>query len=120
MDFVARLVGEFPQISSVAELKIIFYVYEHTHHLTTGKMARITYEEFCHGYNRTDILQTHRLDRGTGLSMSSVIRGIRCAIEHGYLIQRRDSLAEPDAARSAYFYRLSESLAGTPEGSGTI
>lgn len=113
-----RLVSKLPQIRTIAELKIILYVYDRTHHLPPGQFACITYSEFCSGYERTSVLGTQRPDDGTGLSLNSVKSGIRQAVEHGLLIQESNPISNTDAVLhgDAYRlkYRLSDALIGEP------
>ena len=96
------LIGAFPGIVTVSELKIILYVLRHTwgfgEYDDAGK--RITLDEFANGRKRRD---GSRLDGGTGLTPNAIKAGIKRAIRHGFLVQEGDGR---DAARSSHKYHL--------------
>lgn len=100
------------QIDSMAELKIVLYVYRHTWGFQEkkinpddpakhDKMKHITTEEFMHGRKKSDGVT--RMDRGTGLSDWSVKDGIARALKHGYIICEIDAR---DKARVKKYYGL--------------
>lgn len=71
-------------IKSLAELKVIEYVLRHTwgYNGQEGMPKRISTDEFANGRKRKN---GDRMDMGTGLSVPSIIDGLRRAVEHGYL-----------------------------------
>ncbi len=96
------LIGAFPDIETVSELKVILYVLRHTWGFQEydGAGKRITLDEFANGRKRRD---GSRLDSGTGLSFNALRAGVRLAIRHGFLIRESDGR---DAARASHLYRL--------------
>ena len=99
------------QIDSMAELKIVLYVYRHTWGFQKksdspdepaehDKMKKITTDEFMHGRKDEN---GERMDRGTGLSDWSVKDGIARALKHGYIICEVD---DSDKARIKKYYGL--------------
>lgn len=95
--FIAAL----PSINSLAELKCILYVLRHTwgyKEYRRGK--RITSDEFMNGRKKKD---GTRIDKGTGLARSSIVEGLKSAVEHGFLIVHVD---DRDKARVEKYYSL--------------
>lgn len=95
--FIAAL----PHVNSLAELKCILYVLRHTwgyKEYRRGK--RITSEEFMHGRKRKD---GTRIDGGTGLARSSIVEGLKLAVDHGFLTVKID---DSDKARVEKYYSL--------------
>ena len=88
-------------ITSLSELKVIEYVLRHTWGFDEyEKPKRITINEFIMGRKKRD---GSRMDKGTGLSEPSVIRGLKKAVENGYLEVELDGR---DMARKKKFYYL--------------
>ncbi len=86
----------FREVDNLAELKILFYVARHTWGFgEIDQWKKITIKEFMEGRNN--------LDYGTGLSRQSVLDGIARAVEHGYLLCKKD---ERDKARIKKYYKL--------------
>ena len=99
------------QITNIAELKIVLYIYRHTWGYQEKKsnpeepakhdeIKHITTDEFRHGRKRKD---GSRMDRGTRLSNRSVIDGIRAAVKDGYIIELVD---DTDKGRVIKSYAL--------------
>lgn len=77
------------EITSLAEIKIVEYVLRHTWGFQEfGLSKRISIDEFMHGRKKKD---GSRMDKGTGLSNKGVIKGIKRAVEHGYLTEQVDA-----------------------------
>jgi DNA-binding PadR family transcriptional regulator len=96
-DFINQL----PEITSVGELKVILYVLRHTWGFQEFDIAKkITVDEFENGRKLKD---GSRIDRGTGLSKPTIIRGLRAAEEHGFITVVVD---DQDAARVKKFYTI--------------
>jgi hypothetical protein len=83
-----------PQIRSLAELKVIKYVIRRT--FGWGKFVdRISLRQFMHGVTTRKVVREGEIftqveiqvDCGTGLAKNSVRRGLKRAIEHGFLIR---------------------------------
>lgn len=89
-----------------AEMKVVFYILRHTWGFHQNK-RRITLDEFENGRKRKD---GTRMDRGTGLSRPSVLRGIKSAIERGCLIVQKEG---NDLARIKHYYTVRLSDRGT-------
>ncbi|MCP4540114.1 MAG: GIY-YIG nuclease family protein [Chloroflexi bacterium] len=85
-DFLDIIADALPEISSMAELKVVLHVLLRT--LKTGNSERITLREFM---------------KGTGLSRNSVKAGARSAIQHSLLIKEREN--NIDAGRISHIYR---------------
>ena len=92
-------VEAFPLLKGEAEIKVIIYVLRHTWGYQEDK-KRISIDEFAHGRKRQN---GGRLDNGTGLSKNAIKRGIKLAVEHGFLEVEED---RTDRARIKRFYRL--------------
>ena len=77
------------QMRSWAEQKVVEYVLRHTWgYQEYGKLKRITLDEFENGRKRTD---GTRMDRGIGMRRQAIIRGIRQAVEDGFLVEQVDA-----------------------------
>jgi len=72
------------KVDTVAELKVILFVMRHTwgYNEFGSNGKKITLDEFVFGRMRKD---KTRFSKGVGLSKSAVIRGIKAAIDHGFL-----------------------------------
>jgi hypothetical protein len=99
------------QIDNAAELKIVLYVYRHTWGFQEKRenpdapakhdeVKHITTDEFAHGRKRKD---GTRIDKGTGLGLTTVKDGVAKAIKHGYIICQVD---DSDKARIKKYYGL--------------
>ena len=94
VDFVSRM-------TSMAEIKVVNYILRHTWGFhECGIAKRISLDEFMHGRRRRD---GSRMDAGTGLAKTSVLRGIEAALEHGFIVVEID---DRDAARVKKYYML--------------
>ena len=66
-----------------SEAKVVLYILRHTWGFNEfDKPKRITLDEFSNGRKRKD---RTRMDNGTGLSSTSVRKGLKAAEEHGYI-----------------------------------
>jgi len=103
-----QLIGALPLISSLGEMKVILYVLRHTWGYHDDD-KRISTDEFCNGrkhsfrYKQKHPDESDRLDNGTGMSKSAILRGIERAIEHGFLEVEVD---DSDKGRIKKYYRL--------------
>lgn len=96
------LIDALPIVDSLAELKVILYVLRHTWGYQEYSLPkRITMDEFENGRKLAD---GNRLDSGVGMVKNSIKSGIAKAIEHGFLIRKREQI--DDMARSSYVYAL--------------
>lgn len=87
-----ELIDRLPEISSQGELAVVLYCLRHTWGWHQSS-ARITLDEFEHGRQKPD---GSRLDNGTGMSRTAIIRGLKRAMAHGFL----DAIEEgPDGGR---------------------
>lgn len=103
-----ELFAAFPEFTSMSELMVVLYVLRHTwgfQDFEEGK--RISVDEFMHGRKRRD---GSRLDDGIGMSAPAVRRGIRAAVEHGFLEVTVD---DTDKARVRKYYQLKMVPGGT-------
>lgn len=90
------------EISSVAEIKVVQYVMRHTWGYQEYDILKfITLDEFMNG--RWNKRLRVRMDKGTGLSKPSVIKGLKSAVERGLLIEEAD---DSDKARVRKYYSL--------------
>jgi hypothetical protein len=94
------------RIDNIAELKVVLYVIRHTwgyrdEEGNHQEMQRISTDEFAYGRKRRR--DGSRIDRGTGLGLTSVKEGVKRAIEHGYLVCEVD---DSDLARIEKSYGL--------------
>lgn len=87
------------KIPTLAELKILLYVYRHTYGFGEQE-RRISLDEFRHGRKK---IGGDRMDDGTGLSENAVRQGIAAAVDHDLLVVRVDGR---DKARTAHWYSL--------------
>lgn len=77
------LIDALPLMQSEAEIKCVLYLLRHTWGFSEYDMPKqITLDEFMDGRKRKD---GTRLDKGTGLSKPSVIKGLRAAEKHGFI-----------------------------------
>jgi hypothetical protein len=98
-----ELIDEFPNINSVAELKVILYVMRHTWGFNEIEgMKKITIEEFSTGRKKKD---GTKLDNGTGLGLTAVKDGVRKAVQHGYLTVYYDK-SNPWRVKKRYGLKL--------------
>jgi hypothetical protein len=89
------------QVSTLAELKVVEYVLKHTWgYQEFGIAKKITTDEFMYGRKRKD---GTRMDQGTGLSLHSVIDGLKAAVRDGLLVEEINA---SDRARVKKFYAL--------------
>lgn len=89
------------RISSLAEMKVIFYILRHTwgyHEYDCPK--HITLDEFENGRKRKD---GSRIDSGVGMVRNSIKSGLKSAEEHGFILITTD---DSDKARIEKSYRL--------------
>lgn len=97
------------RLRSWAEHRVVEYLLRHTWgYQEYGLYKRITTDEFMSGRKRRD---GSRMDLGTGLSKTSVLKGLAEAVEDGYIQQVVDGT---DAARIRKSYRLRMSPAVPP------
>lgn len=94
-----ELIQRLPEISSQGELSVVLYCIRHTWGWGESSQ-RITLDEFEHGRTRKD---GSRMDGGTGMSKTSIIRGIKRAIEHGFLDVTEEGI---DAGRMSKRYAV--------------
>jgi hypothetical protein len=88
-----------PRFSSQGELAVVLYCIRHTWGYNQSS-RRITLDEFENGRKRRD---GSRLDGGVGMSQTSIIRGLKRAIAHGFL----DAIEEgPDGGRMSKRYAV--------------
>ena len=94
------LVNLFPKFSSQSEVLVVLYILRHTwgyQEFDEGK--RISLDEFQYGRKKKE----GRIDNGMGMAESSVIRGLRKAIEHGFIEEEVD---DSDKGRIKKTYKL--------------
>ena len=95
------LIGQLPVIDSLSELKVILYILRHTWgYQEFDTYKKITLDEFEHGRMRSD---RTRMDTGTGMSKSSILRGLNNAEEHGFILVETN---DKDKARIKKTYRI--------------
>lgn len=86
-----KVPNEWTDIASgmtLAERAVVMYVLRHTWgYREFNKSKSISTDEFEHGRKRKD---GTRIDKGTGLSRMSILKGIRNAVENGYLKVEED------------------------------
>lgn len=82
------LFDRLPEFSSQGELAVVLYCVRHTWGWNASSQ-RITLDEFEHGRLRRD---GSRIDGGVGMANTSIIRGIKRAIEHGFLDVTEDGI----------------------------
>jgi len=89
-------------MTSLAEIKVVEYVLRHTwgYSKERDKPKRITLDEFAKGRKRKD---GSRMDDGIGMSILSIRKGIKKAIEHNYLSVAED---DRDRGRVKRYYSL--------------
>jgi DNA-binding PadR family transcriptional regulator len=99
------IVDAFPNFTSLGEVLCTLYVLRHTWGFNDDS-KRISLDEFMNGRkvrNRATG-EIERLDHGVGLSKTTVIRGIRKAVAHGFLrIETDDS--DPGRIEKTYSIR---------------
>lgn len=89
------------RIENMSELKVVEYILRHTWGWNEyGVKKKITVDEFMHGRKGRNGL---RMDAGTGLSESSVKRGLAAALAHGLIEEEVD---DRDKARTKKYYCL--------------
>jgi hypothetical protein len=95
------LIESLPEFSSKAELVVVLYILRHTWGFSEfAKPKKITLDEFQNGRKRKD---GSRLDSGVGMSKTSIINGLRAAVENGFVEVVED---DSDAARKRRYYSL--------------
>ena len=94
-----QLIDEMPNITSLAEMKVILYILRHTWGYG-DESKRITIDEFVNGRKRKD---GTRIDSGCGIAENSVRSGLRKAEEHGYIWVKID---DSDKARVEKVYAI--------------
>jgi hypothetical protein len=102
------LIEALPQITSMAELKVILYILRHTwgfQEFGEDQFKKITLDEFQNGRKarNKETGKIYRMDHGTGLARANVIQGIRAAVAHGFIVKEQD---DSDKARIENYYRL--------------
>lgn len=106
-----QLVYSLPDITTLAELKVLLYILRHTWGYSEyGIEKRMTMDEITDGRKRKD---GSRMDRGTGLSRNAAKQGVEDAVSHGYLHRRID---DSDRARIKSYYMLNICHEMTSEG----
>src|SRR5512136_2965001 len=74
-----------PQVSGLAELKVILYVIRHTFGYNKW-LDRISLSEFEHGIMTQDKdKRPKQVDAGVGLSRRAIIDGLKATVGHEYL-----------------------------------
>ena len=102
-------------ITSLAELKILEYVLRHTWGYNERHRKRwITTDEFSQGRKASG---GGRLDKGTGLSKSSIINGLKQAIADGFLLVFVD---DQDKGRVKKRYQLNMKKLEDSDDEGSI
>ena len=91
-----------PKITSLAEVKVTEYIFRHTYGWRK-QCDWITLDQFVNGVKTRD---GHQLDVGTGLSMPSVVSGIKKAIERGTILKFKDGKIGQE--RSFYFLNTTQ------------
>ncbi len=79
-DFLYQYTDALPKFTSLAEAKMVLYIYAYTGRI--GARVKITVDEFMHGLKTPD---GTRFDEGTGLSERAFHRGLRRAVQHGFV-----------------------------------
>jgi len=91
------------EITSLAEMKVVQYVLRHTWGFHEyGQVKRISLDEFEHGRKTKD---GTRMDKGVGMSRSSIIDGIRRAVEHDLLVVETDD-SDKGRVKKSYGLRM--------------
>ena len=95
------LIEAMPNITSLGEMKVILYLLRHTWGFQDiGEFKKITLDEFAKGRKRKD---RSRYDSGTGLSIPTIRKGLKQAIDHGFILIETDN---SDKARQKNYYML--------------
>lgn len=95
------LIDALPQVTSLAEMKVILYILRHTWGYREFDVPKtITGDEFANGRKKSN---GDRIDGGIGMSEPSVRTGIKNAIEHGFIVAEVDN---SDMARIEKSYKL--------------
>jgi hypothetical protein len=95
------LTDSLPEIKSLAEMKVIYYILRHTWGYQEYDTPKpITMDEFEHGRKRKD---GTRIDSGVGMSHNAIKAGLDKASEHGFILI---SIDETDKARIEKSYQL--------------
>jgi hypothetical protein len=105
------LIDALPQITTLAEMKVVLYVLRHTwgyQEFADWEAKRISTDEFMNGRKRRD---GTRMDNGVGMSKPSIFDGLKRAVEHGFLVCYVDNT---DLGRVTHYYRLHQP--GDPAG----
>ena len=103
-----QLIDFLPEISSVAELKVVLYILRHTWGYGDTE-KRISVDEFCNGRLRAD---GSRIDGGCGISPNSVRSGLDAAVAHGLITVAVD---DSDLARIKKYYALAVAVDGVQD-----
>ena len=94
-----ELIRQLPRFTSHGELAVVLYAIRHTWGWHRAS-RRITLDEFEHGIKRRD---GSRLDDGVGLSRPTIIKGLKRAVDHGFLDVTEEG---PDAGRMSHRYAV--------------
>ncbi|MCK6579927.1 MAG: DnaD domain protein [Anaerolineae bacterium] len=98
-------------ITSLCEMKVVLYILRHTWGFQEFESPRrLTVDEFMHGRKRAD---GSRIDAGTGLTKPSVIKGLREAESHGFVIVDVD-MSDPARVKKFYSLAMEGSKSFTP------
>ena len=94
-----EFIDAMPLVETGGEMKVILYILRHTWGYQNDE-RKITLDEFEHGRKRRD---GTRIDRGTGLTRTTIVNGIRRAVKHGFIVVEVDTR---DKARTKKYYAL--------------
>jgi len=97
-----ELINRLPDFTSQGEIMVVLYILRHTwgfQEFDEGK--KITLDEFELGRKRRD---RTRIDNGVGMSRAAILKGIKKAVEHGFIEVEEDN---SDLARRKRWYKLS-------------
>lgn len=90
-----------PQITSLAEMKVILYILRHTWgYREFDDPKTITADEFAHGRKYKD---GSRIDNGIGMGEPAIRAGLKNAVEHGFI---NVDIDDRDKARIEKSYKL--------------
>lgn len=96
-----ELIHRLPRIDTLGEMKVLIYLLRHTWGFQEyGIAKRITIDEFRNGRKYTDGV---RMDKGVGMGKPAIIKGIRRAVAHGFILVEKDG---SDKGRVKHYYKL--------------